>query len=202
MTQPSSATSADPCLPALIPRSVLFGNPKNTSPRISASGEYLAYLAPDTNNVLQVWLRTIGKEDDHIITADKRRGIRVFFWTYHQDHLIYMQDSDGDENFHVYLVNIHTKIVRDISPFQGIRAEVREVRPQFPTTVVIQMNVRDRSKFDLYKVDIVTGKTDLLFENPGTAMSYSLDEGLNVRAMLLSTPDAGFDMKIRESSEF
>ena len=41
-------------LPPLIPRDVLFGNPERMSPKLSPDGTRLAWLAPDTNNVLQV----------------------------------------------------------------------------------------------------------------------------------------------------
>src|SRR5690349_15690848 len=102
------SSAQTPSLPPLIPRQILFGNPEKTSPRLSPDGKYLAYIAPDEKNVLQVWLRTVGQEDDQILTAEKKRGIRIFFWTYNVDQLLYMQDADGDENFHLYLVNIHS----------------------------------------------------------------------------------------------
>src|SRR6266550_460791 len=64
---------------ALIPRSVLFGNPERTGPEISPDGTMLAYLAPD-QGVLNVWVRTLGKTDDRVITNDRKRGIRNFIW--------------------------------------------------------------------------------------------------------------------------
>src|SRR6516162_5928545 len=88
--------------PPLIPRKVLFGNPVKASPRISPDGKTLAYLAPDEKDVLQVWVQTVGKEDARKVTADKRRGIRMYEWTFAPDTLVYLQDNDGDENFHVY----------------------------------------------------------------------------------------------------
>ena len=42
-------------LPPLIPRELLFGNPERTSPSLSPDGKYLAYIAPDQKNILQVW---------------------------------------------------------------------------------------------------------------------------------------------------
>lgn len=77
--QSATALAQTPSLPPLIQREILFGNPERTSPQLSSDGKYLAYLAPDDKNVLQVWLRTVGQEDDRIITADKKRGIRIFF---------------------------------------------------------------------------------------------------------------------------
>src|SRR3954466_14248797 len=90
----------------LIPRKVLFGNPVKASPRISPDGKRLAYLAPDKNNVLQVWVQTIGSDDAKQVTDDKNRGIRIHQWTYAPDTLIYLQDNEGDENFHIYAVNV------------------------------------------------------------------------------------------------
>ena len=34
------------------------------------------------------------------------------------------QDNDGDENFHVYAVDLALDVVRDLTPFQGIKAQV------------------------------------------------------------------------------
>src|SRR5262249_37625141 len=111
-------------LPPLIPREVLFGNPVKASPRISPDGKRLSYLAPDKNNVLQVWVQTVGKEDARQVTHDKKRGIRIHQWTYHPDTLVYLQDNDGDENFHVYAVNVAEAKVRDLTPYKGVRAEL------------------------------------------------------------------------------
>src|SRR5689334_19391800 len=65
----------------LIPRSVLFGNPERADAQISPDGTMLAYLAPD-QGVLNVWVRTLGKTDDRVITNDRKRGIRNFSWQY------------------------------------------------------------------------------------------------------------------------
>ena len=85
-------------------RKVLFGNPVKFSPQISPDGKRLSYVAPDKNDVLQVWVQTLGQDDARQVTADKKRGIRIHAWTYAPDTLLYLQDNDGDENFHVYSV--------------------------------------------------------------------------------------------------
>ena len=67
-------------LPPIIPRDALFGNPERSQPRLSPDGQRLAWIAPDKKNVLQVWVKTVGKDDDKMVTADKKRGIRRYFW--------------------------------------------------------------------------------------------------------------------------
>jgi dipeptidyl aminopeptidase/acylaminoacyl peptidase len=197
-----SATTVEqhtPTLPPLIPREILFGNPERTSPRLSPDSKYLAYLAPDQNNVLQVWLRTVGQEDDRQLTADKKRGIRIFFWTYNSEQLIYLQDSDGDENFHLYSVNIHSDIVRDLTPFQGVKAQPVALDHNFPDWVLVGMNLSDRQKFDVYRINLKNGAVEFDTENPGNVVGWTADAQFQVRAAIAATPDGGSDLLIRMS---
>src|SRR5262245_50777771 len=109
--------------PPLIPRQVLLGNPKQAAPEISPDGKTVAYIAPDKNDVLQVWVKPVDGGDARMVTADKKRGIHQFMWSYLPDVLLYFQDNDGDENYHIYGVNLASKNVRDLTPWQGVRAQ-------------------------------------------------------------------------------
>ncbi|MCK5394215.1 MAG: hypothetical protein KAI91_07735, partial [Candidatus Omnitrophica bacterium] len=57
----------------LIPRDILFGNPVKTSPKLSPDGKKMAYLAP-SEEVLNVWVKTIGEDNDKMVTNDTNRG--------------------------------------------------------------------------------------------------------------------------------
>ena len=186
-----------PTLPPLIPREILFGNPERTSPRLSPDGKYLAYIAPDGNNVLQVWLRMVGQEDDRQLTADKKRGIRIFFWTYDGEQLIYLQDSDGDENFHLYSVNIQSNIVRDLTPFQGVKAQPVDLDPNFPDQVLVSMNLNNRQRLDVYRINLKNGGVEFDTENPGNVVGWTADAQFQVRAATATTPDGGYDLLVR-----
>ena len=102
------------------------------SPKLSPDGKKLAWIAPDEKNVLQVWVKTVGQEDGKKVTADRKRGIRQYLWAQDDRTLLYLQDADGDENFHVYGVDLASGNVRDLTPFQGVRAEPLERQPQDP----------------------------------------------------------------------
>ncbi len=197
----TTATDSQPAtqLPPLIPREILFGNPKRTRPQLSPDGQYLAYLAPDEKNVLQVWLRTVGQEDDQKLTDDKKRGIRMYFWTYNPQQLIYLQDADGDENFHLYLVNIQSQIIRDLTPFQGVKAQVVDLDPNFPNEVLVGLNLNDPQKFDVYRINLTNGAVEFDTENPGNIIGWTADAEFKVRAATAATPDGGSDLLWRET---
>src|SRR3984957_10016522 len=149
---PNLQVRAEP--PSLIPRKVLFGNPVKASPRISPDGKRLAYLAPDKNDVLQVWVQTLGKDAAKQVTADKKRGIRSYFWAYAPDTLLYMQDKDGDENFHLYRVNLKTSDVTDLTPYEGVRAQMIGADRDHPNELLVGLNRENKRVHDVYRVDL------------------------------------------------
>lgn len=187
-------------LPPLIKREILFGNPERANPQLSPDGKYLTYLAPDQNKVLQVWLRTVGKNDDSVLTADKKRGIRSYFWTYDGEQLIYQQDSDGDENFHFYGVNIKSKQVRDLTPFKGVRAEIIALDHKFPNEMLVGLNIKDKRKHDAYRLNLKTGQATLEVENPVSVVQSVADPQFKIRAAVATTPNGGSTLAVREAT--
>lgn len=188
-------------LPPLIPRDVILGNPERARPRLSPDGKRLAWLAPDAKNVLQVWIKTIGKEDDKVITADKKRGIRQYWWAKNNRTLIYAQDLDGDENFHLYGVDLNDGNVRNLTPVQGARAFLVDVLPEFPEEILISTNIRNRTLFDIQRVNLKTGALELDTENPGDVSAWLSDSKFRVRAAIATLPDGGTEIRVRDNDK-
>lgn len=188
-------------LPPLVPRDLLFGNPERTSPSLSPDGKRLAWLAPDTNNVLQVWVKTIGQEDGKTVTADKRRGIRMYNWAKDNRTLLYLQDSDGDENYHIYGADLSSGNVRDYTPFQGVRAELVDLNPAFPNQLLVSLNLRDRSLFDVYRVELDSGALKLDTENPGDVVGWTADAKFKIRMAQAPTPEGGVEIRLRDNEQ-
>ncbi len=192
-------------LPPLIPREVLFGNPERAAPQISPDATKIAWLAPDKKNVLQVWIKTIGKSDgqsdDQMVTADKKRGIRQYFWAPDGKMLIYLQDGDGDENFHVHGVDLTNKNDRDYTAIQGVRAGITAVEPAIQNEILVEMNARDRHAFDVYRLNLQTGALALDTQNPGDVAGWQADSKLNVRGAQVQTADGGTEIRVRDNAQ-
>jgi dipeptidyl aminopeptidase/acylaminoacyl peptidase len=188
-------------LPPLIPRDVLFGNPERAAPQMSPDATRIAWLAPDKKNVLQVWVRTIGQSDDKMVTADKKRGIRQYFWAPDSKMLIYLQDTDGDENFHVHGVDLTNNNDRDYTSIQGVRAGVTAVEPSITNEILVEMNARDRHLFDVYRLNLQTGGLVLDTQNPGDVAGWQADNKLNVLGAQIATPDGGTEIRVRDNPQ-
>jgi dipeptidyl aminopeptidase/acylaminoacyl peptidase len=188
-------------LPPLIPREVLFGNPERVSPKISPDGKRMAWIAPDRKNVRQVWVKTIGKDDDKVVTDDKKRGIRMYEWAENSKVLLYMQDNDGDEDFHVYGVDLDAGKVRDFTPHEKIQARITAIDPNFPDEVLLSINIRDRRLHDVHRLNVTTGELTLDTTNPGDIAAFMADPKFKVRAAQAVTPDGGTEIRIRDDEQ-
>jgi len=176
--------------PLLIPRSVLFGNPQKASARISPDGKWLSYLAP-VDGILNVW---VGPVDDPSaakpVTHDTKRNIRSHSWAYTSKHILYSQDKEGDENWHIYATHVETGETTDLTPLKKIHAQIQDISQKFPNELLVGLNDRVPQLHDIYRVNIETGKRELVQENEGVA-AYVTDDDFRIRFAFNYTPDGG-----------
>jgi len=184
----------------LIPREILFGNPLKTGPKISPNGKIMSYIAP-VNNVLNLWVSTIGENDDRPITFDTNRGILNYFWSQDNKHIFYLQDLNGDENWRLYSVNIETKEVKDLTPFENVQVQIIDHNKRFPNDIIIAMNKENEALHDVYHFNIQTNEFKKIAENPGNILSWLTDYNLKLRAAMSSNAEGSFDLLFRENEE-
>ncbi len=189
----------------LIPRQVLFGNPERLSPRISPDGTRLAWIAPH-QGVLNVWIAPASAEAgvdwaaERVVTDDTDRGIRTFAWAHDGRHLLYLQDTGGDENWRLHDVDLETMQRRDLTPFDGVQARVVAMERKFPTEVLIGLNRDNPELHDVYRLDLVTGELAKEVENPGF-IGWVADAQMAVRGAMAPQPDGGIVLLVRDSAD-
>ena len=195
--------------PDLVDRDLLFGNPDKIQVRLSPDGQYMSFLAP-VNNVLNIW---VAPADDpasaEAITRDTLRGIRIHQWTHQPGKLLYSQDKGGDENWHVHLVDVENKTDTDLTPQEDIkgpdgkpltdpntdkivrpRAQIMKVSRETPDEIMIQFNNTDPTNMDVYKVNLNSGKMELVVKDDGFRQIVA-DNMNNIRLASRSNPEGG-----------
>ena len=167
---------------ALIPREVLFAAPAKAQPQLSPDGTKLAYLAPDRTGAMNVWVETLGKQDAVMLTAQSNRAIECFRWAEDGEHILYIQDSDGNEVWHVYSADVASRSIQDLTPYRNVRASNLLTNPRFPQEILVALNLRDAQTLDMYRVNLATGSVRLDTANPGDVLSWTADERFVIRA--------------------
>lgn len=99
-------------LPDIISVQDLFRSPVRAGAPISPDGTKIAHLAPWKDR-LNVWVQSVDTDDDaRCVTADDNRSVFSYQWTDHPRWLLYIQDDNGDENWHVYRVTWRTRTLQ------------------------------------------------------------------------------------------
>jgi dipeptidyl aminopeptidase/acylaminoacyl peptidase len=174
---------------ALIPRSALFGNPEKAQARVSPDAKYISFIAP-RDGVLNVWLAERGKLDAaKPITNDQKRGIRRHMWSFDNRHIHYLQDLDGDENWHVHAVDVVSGQDKDITPYKGARAEIVDLSWKKPGVVAVGLNDRAPEWHDLWEIDIATGERTLIEQNSKEFAGYLVDFDLKPKLAIKNNAD-------------
>lgn len=180
-----------------IPRELLFGNPEKASPKVSPNGKHWAYLAPD-QGVLNVWVGPEGAAAKPL-TQDRGRGVRNYLWAEDQRSILYIQDKDGDENWHLYQTDIETGTTRDLTPFPGVQAQIVGTEPKFPDQILVALNDRDARAHDVYRLDLKSGARTLEATNPGDVIGWLPDQSFKIRAAKAMRPDGGTILRILDA---
>ncbi len=203
LPQPTSATAENaeaPAVPApaaaqarpsadLIPRKILFGNPERANVKISPDGKWLSWLAA-SNGVMNVWVAPVGElSAARAVTSDTTRPIYSYVWAYDGKHLLYVQDKGGDENWRLHAVDVAAGTVRDLVALDGARVEIYARSHRRPKEVVVGINDRDPKVFDVYRVNLATGKRTLVVKNEQNLAGFHFDLDGNVKLAETMRPD-------------
>ncbi|HEX8644773.1 MAG TPA: S9 family peptidase [Allosphingosinicella sp.] len=164
----TKATPAPAIAAPLIPRSAIFGNPVRAAGRISPDGRYVSWLAP-VDGVLNIFVAPASDPSaGRAVTRETRRNLQQYFWAPDSRHILFLQDSGGNENFHVHSVAATGGASRDLTPVAAtVRAVIQGVSPLRPEVVLVGLNERNPQFFDLYEINYRTGERRLVQENPG-----------------------------------
>ena len=185
---------------SLIPREALFGSPKKTNPQISPDGSLISYVAP-YQGVLNIWIYDRKTKAERVLTRDKNRGITAYGWVPDGKSILYSQDQGGNENTHLYQLQLSGGTAKDLTPFKNIQARLHSINKHFPDMILIEMNKEDPSRHDLYRLDLKSGALELVAKNTGKVTGWIVDTQMKVRGMVSTRPDAGDDVWIRKDEK-
>ncbi len=161
-----------------------FQRPKQSTFKFSPNGMYLSYREKDENNKRHVYVKNT--ETDEIIRAIEETDelIRGYFWA-NDNRLIYLKDKGGNENYHLFAVDLNGENQMELTPFEGVRVMVQNTLKDQKDYMIIQMNKDNPQIFEPYKININTGGLVKLYQN--TDMSnpisgYDFDKDGNLKA--------------------
>jgi len=165
--------------PAIIPLKDFFRNPEKVSFRISPDGKRLAFMQPWESR-MNIFVQEIGKEELTQVTFAKDRSIQGYFWK-NNSRLVFLQDKGGNENFHLYAVDLDGKNQKELTPGDEVLAQIIDDLEDNDKEMIIGLNKRNPQFFDAYRINIETGEMTMIAENPGNITGWVTDNKGNIR---------------------
>lgn len=160
-----------------------FAKPKASSFQLSPNGKYMSYKEKDANGKNHVYVKDIATGDVKRAIEEKDELIKGYGWI-NDERLVFMMDQGGNENYHLYATNLDGSNTKDLTPFEGVQAQIINGLKEDKDHVIIQMNKNNRQIFEPYKLNVVTGEMVLLFENKDLAepiQGYEFDKNGELR---------------------
>ncbi len=186
-------------MPALVDRELFFGNPEIGGAQISPDGKFIAFIKP-LNDVRNVWVKGVNEPFDKAkpLTEEKKRPISGFFWSW-ENKVLFVKDTDGDENFNVYTVNPADAAggipqAKNLTNAAKVQTQIIHVPKSEPDFIYIGINDRDPAWHDIYKVKISTGEKTLVQQNNDRFTGMTFDNADKLR--LVSRSAANGDTEI------
>jgi dipeptidyl aminopeptidase/acylaminoacyl peptidase len=194
----SSATRPGAVQPRLIPLTDFFRNPETANYTISPDGAHIGFMRPWENR-MNVFVRKVGEQAEARLTGARERDIAGYAWA-NTRRIVYVQDSGGDENYRLFAVNIDGSGLKELTPFEGVRAGIVDPLEDNDAEMLIRLNRRDRKVFDVYRINIYTGAMELIAENPGNVSEWLADNDGRLR-VAVTTDGVQSSLLYRETEE-
>ena len=164
-----------------IPLEDFFRNSQEAAYQISPDGRHLSYLAPYADR-MNLFVRPVEGGEAVRVTSETQRSLAGYMWA-DNGRLLFMKDTDGDENYRLYGVNLDGSDLRAYTDFPGVRTTLIDDLEETPGKVLIGLNRRNPEVFDPYRLDLDTGELTQLAENPGNWQGWMTDHAGRLRAV-------------------
>lgn len=161
-----------------------FQKPKQSSFKFSPDGLYFSYRQRDDQGKSHVYVKNTETDEIKQVIEEKDELVRAYGWA-NNNRLIFIKDKGGNENYHLFAVDLDGENSMDLTPFDGVRVQITNNLKEQPEHMIIQMNKDNPEIFEPYKINIKTGELLKLYENTDPAnpiSSYDFDKDGNLKA--------------------
>lgn len=190
-------------------RALLTG-PTYANPQISPNGKYFAYIAPKNYPpglapkffTLNLWVQdTNRKSPAKVLTDNTSENVDMYFWAENNQDILYLQESNGNEQWQLHIVNIDTEKNHIVKGFQGKRVENIFLSQAYPQEALVFLNMHDPRFIDVYRLDLKTGEVKLKEKNPGNIEQWYPNDNFQILAAIRQNPDGSRSLIARKNED-
>lgn len=183
-------------VPERIPVEDFFSYAEKTNFRISPDGRYISYLGSALSHQHFLQDSSSGhrkykqsEEDKHIFLLDMHQenpqpeliqdsifGVHSYLWVSGEELIFTVKNAaEPLDNLQLFIVDLPTRVVRPLTPPFSYRMRFISAVKNNAHQVLVSLNSRDSSVFDVYRLDVRNGSLSMVARNPGNIIAWYAD---------------------------
>ncbi|SRX52727.1 S9 family peptidase [Aequorivita sp. CIP111184] len=162
-----------------------FKTPEAYSFKLSPNGRFISYMKRRETGERDLYLKETATQKETLLIKQEEDLIRGYFWA-NNNRILYLQDKGGNENHHVFGVDVTGESKKELTPYEGVKVNIIESLKEDEDHVIVQMNKDNLQQEEPYKLNINTGEAIKLYTvNAGDppVAGYDFDRNGNLRAI-------------------
>lgn len=158
-----------------IPADIIFASPQRENIQISPDGRYISYIAKDQNGKNNLFLKTPQKNDDRRLIANPEEGIIDHRWSLLPDKILYFQRLTSQNSVHLFLLDVKSGLIRDLTPLYGRDAKALITDHRVPDTIFCAIETQQEETYDLHSINLRNGATEKIVSLPEKTIEIKAD---------------------------
>lgn len=181
-----------------------FKTPDVFSFKLSPDGKYLSYMKRRESGERDVYLKETTTQQERLLIQQGEDLIRGFFWA-NDNRILYLQDKGGNENYHLFGVDVDGANKKELTPYDGVRVDVLEMVKDDDDHIIVQMNKENLQQEEPYRLNINNGEATKLYtvvaDSPPVA-GYAFDQKGNLRGIGKMVDGVNIEMFYKVDDDF
>lgn len=177
-----------------------FARPQASTFRFSPDGAYMSYREKDENKKNHIYVKDLKTGEVTRVIEEKEELVRGYGWA-NNNRLVYIMDKGGNENYHLFAVNLDGTNQKELTPFEGVQVSLLEALKEDEDHLIISMNKNNPQIFEPYKINISTGELTQLFKNEDPSspiVGYTFDKEGELRSYGMIRDGVNIDLYYAE----
>ncbi|MCA5006087.1 alpha/beta hydrolase family protein [Sphingobacterium bovistauri] len=169
----------------LIPIQDFFDRPDHTNFKISPDGKWVAYLGLEDHCKNIFILNLSNPDSSKQLTYQNSLNVQYYFWATN-DSIVFSNAQSYQDSLRLFTVDIHSEQINPL--FETSKHTIKWLSPAraFNGYLFAQMNRRDSTVIDLYKIPLKGGQPILVDENSNHFNDWFVSSDGKVRIALSS----------------
>lgn len=181
-----------------------FKTPEAYSFKLSPDGKFISYMKRRDTGERDLYIKETATQKESLLIKQEEDLIRDYFWA-NESRILYLQDKGGNENYHLFGVDVNGTNKKELTPFDGVRVGVLETLKDDKENIIVQMNKDNPKQEEPYRLNINTGEATKLYtvvEGDPPVAGYSFDQKGNLRGIGRVVDGINMEILYKVNDEF